>query len=411
MASVGPSRPLRGAYPQRLSYEAEERLAIENEGTLGEVEPVPTTKAHERANDDRSTAEPAPASPVERAYSGVLGGRRIDTEEIFAPLPPMRWVVSALQLGPGRPAMLLGYGGCGKTIAAQSLALSIASERPVWGEFAPSDVARRVLHLDFDQGSLATCKRYQRLAIGLGIDRSELGSRLVIAAAPTVYLNSNDAVDAYAQAADGFDLVILDALRGATPGVDENDSKIRACVDVGLRVSERTGATMLLLHHSGKKDLAEGNPRTAGRGSSAIFDGCGTVFAMSAERRSTVRIVQTKAAAEAEGALMDDFHLSIEDVPQADNPLAGVAVSYRRAPAAAPGNASDEGSDAMRARVLDYVRAHPGVNGKQAVCTGIGGDGRTFGLVRDAVESLLADGSIQNRGSVGRPRYHEASRG
>jgi hypothetical protein len=315
----------------------------------------------------------------------------------------MKWIVLGMQLGAGRPSMLLGYGGSGKTIAAQSLALSVATGRPVWGEFALSGGGRRVLHLDFDQGSHATRRRYQRLAIGLGIDPSELGERLVVEAAPTVYLSSSGAVDAYAQAAEGFDLVIIDALRGATPGIDENDSKIRECIDVARHLSERTGAAVLLLHHTGKKDLAEVNARTAGRGSSAIFDGCGTVFAMAGEPREAVRLIHTKAAAEAEGALMEDFYLVIADVPQGDDPKAGVIVSHRSAGGVKP---TTMPLDGMRVRVLDGVRVNPGVNGKQAVANAIGTDGRSYGLVSAAVDSLLADGSIVNQGPKNRPRYY-----
>lgn len=53
----------------------------------------------------------------------------IGVDRIFEPLAPTPWVVPGLQLGPGRPTLLVGYGSSGKTITAQSLALSVVTNR------------------------------------------------------------------------------------------------------------------------------------------------------------------------------------------------------------------------------------------------------------------------------------------
>jgi hypothetical protein len=61
--------------------------------------------------------------------------------------------------------LIAGYGFTGKTIAAQALALAIASGGRVWDMFAAR--SGRVLHLDYEQGQRLTNERYQRLARGV----------------------------------------------------------------------------------------------------------------------------------------------------------------------------------------------------------------------------------------------------
>ena len=74
----------------------------------------------------------------------------IGVDEIFAPLPPIPWLVQALRLAPGAPVVLAGYGFSGKTLLAQEIALCVASGKPVFGLFTCR--MGRALHLDFEQG-------------------------------------------------------------------------------------------------------------------------------------------------------------------------------------------------------------------------------------------------------------------
>jgi hypothetical protein len=63
-----------------------------------------------------------------------------------------------------------------------------------------------------------------------------------------------------------------------------------------------------------KKPSGDGtdNPRHAIRGSSAIFDACGAVFAFSGEKGKPARVHHEKERQR--GVLLDDFGLAIEDV-------------------------------------------------------------------------------------------------
>jgi hypothetical protein len=318
-------------------------------------------------NGHATTPEPAgPPAPVTRAY------RWTNPDVLFAPLPPAQWAVPALQMGAGRPTAIVAYGASGKTLMLQSLALGVATGTPVWGHFECQPL--RVCHLDYEQGLRDTAYRYQRLALGHGIDPRAVGGRLHVSALPDIFLTDSDIADALEPLADAHDLILIDSLRAACPGVDENDSNVRRYVDVLTRVSEATGAAFVFLHHSGKNggDARRGGARDArqlGRGSSAIFDGCGAVFnvELDSDSGSDVlrRVSMAKAPASSVGGAVPSFGLRIVDVLRDGDTRAGVAVQWE-AVATPETEQAAEHADANAAyerdaaRLLAAVQAAPG---------------------------------------------------
>lgn len=298
----------------------------------------------------------------------------ISTGSIFEPVPPTSWVSPDLGLCPGRPALLAAYGFSGKTIISQAEVLAFATGRSLWGHF-PVDLPIRIRHFDYEQGQHATRKRYQRLARGMGIDPRELGDRLELCVFPDVYLNSPDAVDVFAKESDGCGLVLLDALRGATPGEDENDSKMRACLDMLSRVSEKNGTTFQLLHHARKTKEGDRDARMILRGSSGIFDACGSILVLTGDHDGTRVVQQVKAPAEAEGGSVPEFRLRIEDVAIGGDPRAGVCVVYEPACAAA--------ATAAAAPSVGTGPARSRTNGRPKTTT--------FGDIRQAVVDLVRE--------------------
>jgi hypothetical protein len=95
----------------------------------------------------------------------------LDGAAIAAPLPPLAYLVRGLALvaDAGPPHLMAGYGYSGKTLALQSMALSLAAARNVWG-FYPCPDRRQVVHVDFEQGERLTRIRYQRLARAMDLD-------------------------------------------------------------------------------------------------------------------------------------------------------------------------------------------------------------------------------------------------
>ena len=236
--------------------------------------------------------------------------------------------------------MIAGYGYSGKTLAGQALLLSFAAGLPAWAHF-PATAPMRCRHLDFEQGRHATLKRYQRLAAGMNLGAIDLAPRLEVAIFPPAPLNAKDAYDVYCRASEGCQIVLVDSFAGATPGEVENDSAMRGHVDMLTRVSETTGATFSLIHHAGKpKESHNSDARTLLRGSSAIFDACGSVLVFVGDKTGPIRVQQVKAPAEAEGQAIDPFYLQIEDIPA--SPELGYPAGVRVAHVAAEDKADED---------------------------------------------------------------------
>jgi hypothetical protein len=263
----------------------------------------------------------APTSPTSANDTGILL-----PPEIFAPLPPLPYTIAALGIAPGAPTLWSGYGFSMKTLSAQSLALSIASGKPVWGVY---NVTRgRVLHIDYEQGERLTRERYQRLARALGIDPRELEpSWLSVVPLPQFYLDAPGATDRLARLMQGCALVLVDSLRAAAPSLEENSSAFRTVLDAMTRASEKTGAAPLVVHHNKKpREDDTGGAKMSVRGSSAIFDACASVFVLGAVKGQPVRVQHEKDRNR--GTLMPDFGLQAEDVELGGDGRAGLRVVH-----------------------------------------------------------------------------------
>lgn len=269
------------------------------------------------------------AKPVEAPPTGLYP--RYTTAQLFMPLPTQQWVVPGLQLGPGRPTLIAGYGASAKTLAVQQLGLAIASGTLAWGKFETTP--GRVLHVDYEQGYYASAKRYQRLAVGHGLSFEQLvrDDRIRYIEMPRFYLDKREHEQHFLDECEGFDLVVFDALRGAAPHTDENDSAFRGAVDMCTYMSQRTGAAAVVLHHASKpKEAHVADARTLARGSSAIYDASGCVLNFVARPNDPARLVtQVKMPAEAEGAAVEPFELVVEDVAVEGDTRGAVRIVWR----------------------------------------------------------------------------------
>lgn len=264
-------------------------------------------------------AKPEAPKPLERW--NVLGVSDLSEE-----LPPIPWVCEGIGLAPGAVTLVAGYGYSRKTMAMQSLGLSVASGRPAWGLWGVRKGS--FLHLDYEQGRRLTQERYQRLARGMGFDLAELGAGpLRVACMPRAYLDEQDVFDELVALVGDAALVLVDSLRAAFPHADENSSEVRTYLDVLSRVSERTGAAIVVIHHARKPNAQNvGTTTHAIRGSSALFDACQSVFVFEGEKDSPTKVHHQKDRVR--GVTLPEFGLMSDDVAGAHGLRDGLAVRH-----------------------------------------------------------------------------------
>ncbi|NOU31276.1 MAG: AAA family ATPase [Polyangiaceae bacterium] len=247
--------------------------------------------------------------------------------DMLAPLGPVPWLVSGLAIAPGAPTLIAGFGFSRKSLFAEGLALSVISGVPFLGEFPTRSGS--VLELQAEQGRRLTIDRYQRLARGHGVDLRAIApdSLRVATLPPCLDRDDAEALLLRAIAPPGrppTTMVILDSLRALVPTLDENSSDVRRPLDMLTRLSEKTGATFVVIHHAGKPSADRANgARFAPRGSSAIFDAAQSVFVLASEDgKAPSRVTHTKDRIL--GATVDDFAFASEDVAINGNPRGGL---------------------------------------------------------------------------------------
>ncbi len=298
----------------------------------------------------------------------------LTARELAEALPPVPYLVPALGLAPGPIALVAGYGFSGKTLALQDMAFAVATGARVWGVF--SSRQGPVLHLDYEQGRYLTQERYQRLARGRNLDLAALPPEaLRVACMPPVYLDRDGGADELARMFEGVALVLVDSLRAAAPSADENSSEIRRHLDVLTRAAERTGATVIVIHHARKpsREQAEG-AKFAIRGSSALFDASASVFVFEGVKGAPTKVHHEKDRIR--GDCRPSFGLGIEDVrASSGDPRWGLRVVHQEAEQLAQPEAALP-SPALERRLgkirLFLHRSSPFLGSRASLCEAIG---------------------------------------
>lgn len=330
----------------------------------------------------------------------------LNAEAIFAPLPPLTYVIQALDLCAGAPALWAGYGYSKKTLAAQAAALAIAAGvGKVWDCFAAPQ--GKVLHIDYEQGNRLTRERYQRLAVPMLVGPADLGDRLALVTMPDLHLDKPAAEDAVARLAEGYTFVLIDSLRAAAPSIEENSSDARQPLDMLTRVSEKTGAAFVVIHHARKPNQQQsGGTKMAIRGSGALFDGSGSCLVFEAEKGQPSRVSHEKARAS--GILTDDFQIDVTDIPDGANPRAGLLVTGQGAPSRER-LADDrererigQQQDRVREEMVALFRTAPEFGGADDVATKLH---RNVTVVRGLLKVMVADGQVEVVGSTKNRRH------
>jgi hypothetical protein len=357
------------------------------------MQPIDTRREPVRL---REATKPPPSDPPE--WDDPVGPAPPDAEPtsslvildgpaIAAALPELEYLVREIGLvaGGGAPHLVAGYGFSGKTLALQALGLSLAAGRPVWGTYGGTS-RRRFVHVDLEQGERLSRRRYQRLAAASGIDLASLGDSLGAAVMPPGLTLAAGCEERWRQIMAGRDLMLVDSLRAASAGQDENDSGIRSGLDMLGALSEQTGCRAIVIHHARKQGPDDPGGRYAIRGSSAIFDGVDSAYLFSAAKGEPVRVEHVKARSH--GEPVEDFALVISDVEGAGDPKGGLRVEVRGAELVEERRAAREKSArGERARkdaetVRSTLAARPGLGTRELrAASGLSGERLTGALV------------------------------
>jgi hypothetical protein len=317
-----------GAAAQLDASAANPRRQRELEERAAAQELVPAMAA---AAMNRAAALPlVPANDlaaVAHAPSAVDQWPTIEVPTIFEPLGAIDYLIQELDLCPGAPALIAGYGFSAKSFAAQELCMAVATGDKAFGLFACK--RGRAVYVDREQGPRLTRERFQRLARARGVPPDALAGRLAIVNMPPIGLDAPAAtiepflVDRF----KGTTLAVFDSLKAFCPSLDENDSKIRGPLDMLTRVSLATGCTFAVIHHARKPaDGQRGGARMAIRGSGAIYDGCSSVLVFEAEPGQPTQVSHQKARNS--GKPTDPFTLRVVDIANGELGSMAAAMAY-----------------------------------------------------------------------------------
>lgn len=284
------------------------------------------------------------------------------------PLPAKLWVSKQLWIGPGRPTMMSGYGYSGKSVAIQSMAVSVSSGLPIWGQYRVQNPGP-VLHIDHEQGREDTIRRYQRIGRAMGVDPAEVEANLRVTCLPRHFRLSNpDAEDVLEDACDGVRLCMIDSLTNSTPGLDQIGIEIGHAVAKLMAVSDRTGCSFVLIHHDAKGGK-ERDPKERAKGNGAIFANCGTVFQLTGKVQddgSTItEVINVKVGAGGDKPL-SPFCLKIDDVLSDDGQERwGLECQQMALEQVDPPKAPNMVRADNASRIAQALRLDPGMSGRE----------------------------------------------
>ncbi|GMV16714.1 MAG: hypothetical protein AMXMBFR56_49380 [Polyangiaceae bacterium] len=335
-------------------------------------------------NDETNDTSTQEQNDNEAAKNPFTTGAICLADLAHEPLPKVEYVVERLAIAPGRPTVIFGQSGRGKTLFTSYIASCVALNLPLFGRH---DVrAGEVLHLDYELGAVEMQTRYRQMVVGLGLDL-DAAPGIWFRSYPGVKLDEAAARAHLRQAMDGKQLFIIDPLSRATSATD-NDPRIGDALAMTGELSNELGVAVVWVHHEGKR-VGTGY----GRGSSAIQDSAGCVLRVSSPERGRFCVEQVKAVPHPVAPLM----FQIEEA-------GGIASETRRArglrlvefdPDATPVVAATNKTD-VRQEIIRHLEEHAdGLSGRD-LRKAVGGNTSRFVqsmrvLVAQSIVRVLPD--------------------
>lgn len=235
--------------PERwaASTEAAERA---REGREVSVDPRPPEAAD-------AAPEPAPARRTRLLQMG-------DAERLLETAGEKRWLIRPW-LAPASIVQIFGYSGSGKSLFLQHALSAMATGQATFGCYDILAVGR-VLYLDFEMGQRTVAQRLidMRSAHGDTGDRLGVWTPWLEGEQP-INLRRKDGVARLAELVREArpDVVVIDTIRSAFPGLIENQAEEWTRIN-SLALSLRNAGMAVVLVHHANKPTPEGPGREAG---------------------------------------------------------------------------------------------------------------------------------------------------
>jgi AAA domain-containing protein len=197
------------------------------------------------------------------------------------------YILSRFRIALGRPTLLTGKGGVGKTILLRDLGLAVASEDPkqktAWGGLRVEG-AGRVLHLNYEEPEGLHRHYWKRMARGRGFELASLGNRVAWWTFPHLRLSNDDFGEFLMKLTEGVTLCTIDSLATACLGSDhsENAKEYAEPLSWLARISHVNGVCFLVNQHEGHAGAKRG-AASRSRGTTAIVDNAQCTIAVSSK--------------------------------------------------------------------------------------------------------------------------------
>jgi hypothetical protein len=189
----------------------------------------------------------------------------LETQEVL-------WTIEPLMAAPD-VVCLIGDGGVGKSKVAAAIALSVAFEKRVLGQF-PVRRSGRVVYLNEERPDL-TRRHLHTLAPHMGIDPSGIQDRITLFGRGqrpwwVTNIGAQRALIRCLKQMGDVELIIFDSLHVLHDAEENDNAEMTRVIESFRRICLDLGCCGLIIHHTGKGVAGEATP--SARGASAIKD-------------------------------------------------------------------------------------------------------------------------------------------